>query len=162
MDNTTEAPDEDLLPPSQLINPAYVSVEILIVILGVIGNGLVIICFCREEKLRKRHNYHVVSLAISDLISAAVGIPCEISQGLGLPHDHYGCLAQLSTLLALCLISVYNKVGVSINRYWASVYPLSYFNIKSLKHTYCKFIFPAGKIEKSIVASEPFKILKGT
>ena len=138
MNNTT---DNDIpVDPWKLINPGYVSVEILIAIIGTIGNGLVIICFLKEQKLRKRHNYHIVSLAISDLLSASVGIPCEILQGLGLPYDHVGCLAILSVLLALCLISVYNKVGVSINRYWASVHPLSYFNNTDLKYTICKFL----------------------
>lgn len=53
----------------------FVTVEIIIAVLAIVGNSLVFYVFFREKKLRRRINYYILSLAISDFCVGAMGIP---------------------------------------------------------------------------------------
>lgn len=60
------------------LNVPYTLMEALVAITAVIGNGLVIIVFCRERRLRRRTNYYIISLALADLMVGMFGIPFAI------------------------------------------------------------------------------------
>ncbi|KAJ9590125.1 hypothetical protein L9F63_016754, partial [Diploptera punctata] len=93
---------------------------------AVIGNGLVILVFYRERRLRRRTNYYIVSLAIADLLVGLFGIPFAISASVGLPSNLYGCLFTVSLLVVLCTTSIFCLVAVSVDRYWAILHPMAY------------------------------------
>lgn len=59
-------------------NIAYDFMEILIACTAVIGNYLVIYVFLRENKLQKRANYYIISLAVADLLTGLLGIPAAL------------------------------------------------------------------------------------
>lgn len=105
---------------------AYTAVEILVAIFAVIGNAMVIIVFRRERRLRRRTNYYIVSLAVADLLVGLFGIPFAILASIGLPTNLHACLFTLSILVVLCTISIFCLVAVSVDRYWAILYPMGY------------------------------------
>lgn len=108
------------------LNVPYTALEILVAFVAIVGNAMVIIVFHRERRLRRRTNYYIVSLALADLLVGLLGIPFAILASIGLPTNLYSCLFTVSLLIVLCTISIFCLVAVSIDRYWAILYPLAY------------------------------------
>ncbi|ALC46245.1 AdoR, partial [Drosophila busckii] len=108
------------------LNIPYTVFEILVAIVSIIGNLMVIIVFQRERKLRRRTNYYIVSLAIADFLVGSLGVPFAILASVGLPTNLHACLFTVSLLVVLCTISIFCLVAVSVDRYWAILYPMAY------------------------------------
>lgn len=108
------------------LNLPYTVCEILVAICAVFGNGLVIIVFGKERKLRRRTNYYIVSLATADLLVGLFAIPFAILASIGQPENLHACLFTVSVLVVLCTISIFCLVAVSVDRYWAILYPMGY------------------------------------
>lgn len=108
------------------LNIPYTVLEILVAVMAIVGNAMVICVFQRERRLRRRTNYYIVSLALADLLVGLLGIPFAILASVGLPKNLYACLFTVSLLVVLCTISIFCLVAVSVDRYWAILYPLAY------------------------------------
>ncbi|EFN60975.1 Adenosine receptor A2b [Camponotus floridanus] len=108
------------------LNVPYTVCEILVAICAVLGNGLVIIVFGKERKLRRRTNYYIISLAAADLLVGLLAIPFAILASIGLPTNLHACLFTVSVLIVLCTISIFCLVAVSVDRYWAILHPMGY------------------------------------
>jgi len=108
------------------LNVPYTVCEILVAICAVFGNGLVIIVFSKERRLRRRTNYYIVSLAAADLLVGLFAIPFAILASIGLPTNLHACLFTTSVLVVLCTISIFCLVAVSVDRYWAILHPMGY------------------------------------
>lgn len=108
------------------INVLYTACECLVAVGAVIGNGLVLLAFKTERRLRRRTNYYIVSLAAADLLVGLLGIPFAIMASIGLPTHLHACLFTVSLLVMLCTISIFSLVAVSADRYWAIIYPMGY------------------------------------
>ncbi|XP_014203447.1 adenosine receptor A2b-like [Copidosoma floridanum] len=108
------------------LNLPYALCEVLVAVAAVIGNGLVILVFARERKLRRRTNYYIISLATADLLVGLLAIPFAILASIGLPTNLHACLFTVSVLVVLCTISIFCLVAVSIDRYWAILHPMGY------------------------------------
>ncbi|KAJ8681356.1 hypothetical protein QAD02_017143 [Eretmocerus hayati] len=108
------------------LNVPYALCEALVAICAVIGNGLVILVFARERKLRRRTNYYIISLATADLLVGLFAIPFAILASVGLPTNLHACLFTVSLLVVLCTISIFCLVAVSVDRYWAILHPMGY------------------------------------
>ncbi|XP_055912342.1 uncharacterized protein LOC129946244 [Eupeodes corollae] len=115
--------EEDFSTP---LNIPYVVFEILVAIFAIVGNLMVIIVFHRERKLRRRTNYYIVSLAIADFLVGLLGVPFAVLASVGLPRNLHACLFTVSLLVVLCTISIFCLVAVSVDRYWAILYPMAY------------------------------------
>ena len=102
------------------------------------GNGLIITTFLYDKKLRSRQHFHLFSLASADCFNSIFGAGFSVQYHLHYPKNRIACLICMGLSNTFSVISVYNKVNVSINRYWASVHPFSYFK----KH---KLIYTKGK-----------------
>lgn len=119
MNNTNEYQEPEL-------NLYYVVCEIFVATMAVVGNSLVIFVFKKERRLRRRTNYYIVSLAAADLLVGILGIPFAILSSVGIPHNIHACLFTVSLLVVLCTISIFCLVAVSVDRYWAILYPMGY------------------------------------
>ncbi|XP_063974070.1 adenosine receptor A2b isoform X2 [Diachasmimorpha longicaudata] len=108
------------------LNIPYAVCEIVVAVCAVVGNGLVITVFSRDKKLRRRTNYYIISLASADLLVGLFAIPFAVLASIGLPTNLYACLFTVSVLVVLCTISIFCLVAVSIDRYWAILYPMGY------------------------------------
>ena len=117
------------------INLAFAIFGLIWSVVAIIGNGLIITSFLIEKKLRKRPHYHIVSLAISDILCCLVVVPITFFNAIGQPAEHWTCLLSIAVAINLLTISVYNKVGMSFSRYWATVRPISYYTNESLFNT---------------------------
>ncbi|KAK4296886.1 hypothetical protein Pmani_030643 [Petrolisthes manimaculis] len=115
------------------ISVPYTISEVLVAIVAVLGNALTITVFVLDRKLRRLTNYYIVSLALADLLVGVLGIPFAILTSMGLPYQQWACLPMLSTLLILCTISIFCLVAVSVDRYWAILYPLRYSRVMTAK-----------------------------
>ncbi|XP_037938367.1 G-protein coupled receptor moody [Teleopsis dalmanni] len=111
--------------PNEL-NVPYTVFEVLVAIFAIIGNLMVIIVFQRERRLRRRTNYYIVSLAMADFLVGLLGVPFAVMASIGLPTNLYACLFTVSLLVMLCTISIFCLVAVSVDRYWAILYPMAY------------------------------------
>lgn len=120
------------------LNYVYAALELTVALAATVGNAAVITVFCRERRLRKRTNYYIVALAMADFLVGLLGIPFAILASVGLPRNLYGCLLTLSTLVVLCTISIFCLVAVSIDRYWAILYPLAYSRTVRTKTAICE------------------------
>ncbi|XP_076674251.1 adenosine receptor A2b isoform X2 [Andrena cerasifolii] len=129
--NTTELPDNLTVTAVNAstrsdLNLPYTVCEILVAVCAVFGNGLVIIVFSKERKLRRRTNYYIISLATADLLVGLFAIPFAILASIGLPTNLHACLFTVSVLVVLCTISIFCLVAVSVDRYWAILHPMGY------------------------------------
>ncbi|XP_074595626.1 adenosine receptor A2b-like isoform X1 [Brevipalpus obovatus] len=105
----------------------YTLVEIVVATCAFAGNLLAILVFIFDKRLRKVTNFYIISLSCADLLVGLVGVPSAILTKIGLPkNDFNGCLTMLSLLVVLCTISILNLVAVSLDRFWAILYPLNY------------------------------------
>lgn len=111
---------------SDMLNVPYAVLEGLVAVGATVGNGLVIVAFQRERRLRRRTNYYIVSLAVADLLVGLVGIPCAVLTSVGLPRHLHLCMFSVSLLIVLCTVSILSLVAVSADRYWAILYPMAY------------------------------------
>ena len=108
------------------VDYVYAAVEGACAVAAVVGNALVVCVFCRYVVLRTVTNYYVISLAVADLLVGLVGIPSAIATSVGLPRDFYTCLLMTSLLMLLCTSSIFSLVAITIDRFWAIMYPFSY------------------------------------
>lgn len=59
-----------------------ITLESLIAFFSIIGNGFILFMFAKEKKLRKRRNFYLISLALSDFLLAFLGVPAAILVGI--------------------------------------------------------------------------------
>lgn len=125
--NTATTDSTTTFPGDQNLPVVYTILEVCVAISAVFGNLLVIVVFLQDRRLRKVTNFYIISLSVADLLVGAIGIPSAILTRIGIPRDSLRlCLTMLSLLVVLCTISILNLVAVSLDRYWAILYPLDY------------------------------------
>jgi len=113
----------------------YTLVEIVVASCAFAGNLLAILVFIFDKRLRKVTNFYIISLSFADLLVGLVGVPSAILTKIGLPKNAFiGCLTMLSLLVVLCTISILNLVAVSLDRFWAILYPLNYHSRMSSEY----------------------------
>ena len=122
----TEPPSSDL---ETRLSLTYTLCEILVGVVAAVGNSLVCIVFVTDRRLRKQTNYYILSLALSDLLVGVLGVPVALLASVGLPRALGACLVSISVLLILCTTSILNLLAVSVDRFWAILYPMQYARI---------------------------------
>lgn len=108
------------------------SFVIFILILDVCGNCLVIGAILRYRRLRTITNYFVISLAVSDLLIAALSMPFRIHHTLKSLYWDLGetiCEFWVFMDLLCSCASISNLSLISIDRFLALTFPLSYRSI---------------------------------
>ena len=109
-----------------------IAINVIICVLGSLGNLLVCLAIATNSRLRRASNYLLFSLAIADLI---VTLGCEpllleviiqrtfFHECTEWPQRAYSFLSQIS-----CSTSVYHMVAISFDRFVAVVFPLRHRN----------------------------------
>nr|XP_006818079.1 PREDICTED: G-protein coupled receptor 54-like [Saccoglossus kowalevskii] len=115
---------------------------ISVVTVGVIGNTLVIVVFCSVKNLRCLTNIFIVSLAATDLFTCVVMIPLKLTGGWIISGVIGDMLCRLIfsefPLWTACNASVGHLTAITLERYWAIIYPFKYestFNRKTVALT---------------------------
>ena len=103
--------------------------QLIMAIMGVIGNGLVICVYIDNRKMRSTTNGLLVGLAIADMLTSVLLIP--MPTWITVPSDWRGdlyCKLIYSSVVmwVTITVSVFTLTMVSVERYLAISYPLKY------------------------------------
>ncbi|KAK2816465.1 hypothetical protein Q7C36_022736 [Tachysurus vachellii] len=104
----------------------YITVELIIAVLSIVGNVLVCWAVAINSTLKNATNYFLVSLAVADILVGCLAIPFAITISIGLPCDFYGCLFLACFVLVLTQSSIFSLLAVAVDRYLAVKIPLRY------------------------------------
>lgn len=118
----------------------WISLETLAFVTSVFGNILVIKVMSREERLKKKSSYFIISMAVADLLSCFfVGAVIVVRSFKIWDHSKEvssTCLWLVTSLLALESISIVHLVLISVDRYFAVCRPIKYHtgSMRFVKH----------------------------
>lgn len=99
----------------------------IIFIIGVVGNGTLIVTVIKNKTMRNTPNIFLVSLALGDLLIILVSVPVTATYYTFNEWTYGAAMCKINELLqTLSLgISVFTLVALSGDRYMAIVYPMS-------------------------------------
>ncbi|EDO46084.1 predicted protein [Nematostella vectensis] len=103
------------------------SLYALIFLISTVGNSLVCIVIARRRRMRTVTNYFILNLAIADLAITLICIPFDIpvqENGYKWPYGAFMCKIMYPLQTMCMFASIFTLVAVSLNRFWAIVYPL--------------------------------------
>lgn len=99
----------------------------IIFIISVIGNILVCTVIVRRHRMRTVTNCFILNLAVADLAITCICIPFDIpvqENNYKWPYGSLVCKLLYPLQTMAMLASIFTLMAVSLNRYWAIVYPL--------------------------------------
>ncbi|XP_072326133.1 adenosine receptor A2b [Scyliorhinus torazame] len=99
------------------MNVLYISLELLIAVLAVLGNVLVCWAVSTNKNLKTATNYFLVSLATADIAVGAFAIPFAITISIGMNTRFHGCLFLACFVLVLTQSSIFSLLAVAMDRY---------------------------------------------
>lgn len=105
---------------------------IAIIVPTVLGNGFILYCVWKFQKLRGNLHVLIANLAISDLIVGGVLIPADMVADIyHWKNQKYVCLTVLSLFILSLGSSCYNLLLISIERFIVIVYPFTAWKLLS-------------------------------
>ncbi|XP_076875988.1 prolactin releasing hormone receptor 2b [Brachyhypopomus gauderio] len=106
-----------------LIVPCY----IVVVIVGVLGNYLLIYVICRSRKMHSVTNYFIGNLAFSDMLMCVTCVPFTLAYAFN-PHGwafgRFMCYLVFLTQPVTVYVSVFTLTAIAVDRYHATAHPL--------------------------------------
>lgn len=103
------------------------SVYVLIFLVSIVGNTLVVVVIIRRRRMRTVINYFIFNLAVADLAMTCICIPFDIpvqENEYRWPYGPILCRIIYPLQTMSLFASVFTLTAVSLNRFWAIVYPL--------------------------------------
>ncbi|XP_057381674.1 neuropeptide CCHamide-1 receptor-like [Daphnia carinata] len=96
---------------------------------GVIGNGCLIIIFCRHKSMRNLPNFYIFNLAVGDLLVLLCSVPftATIYTFDSWPYGEFACKASEFAKDTSVGVSVFTLTALSLDRYTAVVKPVESF-----------------------------------
>ncbi|XP_006814309.1 melatonin receptor type 1C-like [Saccoglossus kowalevskii] len=125
--------------PSHPFLVFYVTVQLILILAGTLGNIMVILSFSFNNKLRTLTNVYIFSLAWADIIVTGFILPFNV---LGILQSHH--FFTLNTVLCeviaffcvtACIASLWNIMVISVNRYVYICHNKYYKRIFNLRNT---------------------------
>lgn len=111
--------------------PAFKAIKLslyaVIFLISVIGNTLVCVVVARRRRMRTVTNFFVLNLAASDLAITCICIPFDIpvqENNYKWPYGEFLCKLLYPLQTVAMFASIFTLTAVSLNRFWAIVYPL--------------------------------------
>nr|8C9W_A Chain A, Adenosine receptor A2a,Soluble cytochrome b562 [synthetic construct] len=117
--------DDDGAPPI-MGSSVYITVELAIAVLAILGNVLVCWAVWLNSNLQNVTNYFVVSLAAADIAVGVLAIPFAITISTGFCAACHGCLFIACFVLVLTQSKIFSLLAIAIDRYIAIRIPLRY------------------------------------
>ena len=129
--------------PSLLEVVVYTYILPVVMFLGTVGNACFLIMMGRFPDMRSTINYHLTSLAISDLVALIIGGTDKLFRHHTMPnifyipysYSKYGCIFLSVVLTTLFCVSIFNVTLVSYEMYSALCKPMRHRRITSTKRT---------------------------
>ncbi|KAA0713922.1 Adenosine receptor A2a [Triplophysa tibetana] len=111
---------------SDVFYVVYITLELLIALLSILGNVLVCWAVGLNSNLQSITNFFVVSLAVADIAVGVLAIPFSILISTGFCANFFGCLFIACFVLVLTQSSIFSLLAIAIDRYIAIKIPLRY------------------------------------
>nr|5UIG_A Chain A, Adenosine receptor A2a,Soluble cytochrome b562,Adenosine receptor A2a [synthetic construct] len=118
--------DDDAAAMPIMGSSVYITVELAIAVLAILGNVLVCWAVWLNSNLQNVTNYFVVSLAAADIAVGVLAIPFAITISTGFCAACHGCLFIACFVLVLTQSSIFSLLAIAIDRYIAIRIPLRY------------------------------------
>ncbi|MEQ2269625.1 hypothetical protein XENORESO_007074 [Xenotaenia resolanae] len=111
----------------QTFKPLIIPCYVLVVVVGVVGNYLLLYVICRIRKMHNVTNFFIGNLAFSDMLMCVTCIPFTLAYAFN-PHGWvFGrCMCYLVFLIqpVTVYVSVFTLTAIAVDRYYATVHPL--------------------------------------
>ncbi|KAJ8347099.1 hypothetical protein SKAU_G00285000 [Synaphobranchus kaupii] len=106
-----------------LIIPCYA----LVVLVGLLGNYLLLYVICRTRKMHNVTNFFIGNLAFSDMLMCATCVPFTLAYAFnprGWVFGRFMCYLVYLTQPVTVYVSVFTLTAIAVDRYYATVHPL--------------------------------------
>ncbi|XP_071955719.1 neuropeptide CCHamide-1 receptor-like [Antedon mediterranea] len=119
MYNTTEFDSSYTAPTLEII---LIIPDILVLVIGVIGNGTLCVIILANQSMRTRHNTLICNLAVADLFFLLFNIPFKAIHTIipGFLNNLAACKVMNSVMVLTLAVSSLSIAALSAERYFAS------------------------------------------
>lgn len=111
----------------------WLSLEVIAVVVSLCGNSVVIyVMMSSDRRLRNKTSFYITSIAIADLLSSVFVAVLTTNRSILFWNPTVAinptlCLLLASSLMVLTTVSFLHLLAVSVDRFWAICFPISYF-----------------------------------
>lgn len=131
---TTEAPFSFTWELTPTFSPIASIPWYLLAFASIFLNGLVLISFAKEKRLRTYINYYVINLAVTDFCVSIFVMPIyAVVTMLGhyWPFGYYACKIFQGVSYSLVTVTILAVIAICCDRFYATVAPIRYFSYRS-------------------------------
>lgn len=118
---------EDVLDETLLSRSVKLALYAAIFLTSIIGNTLVCLVVCQQQRLRTSTNYYIVNLACADLAVTLICIPFDVvvqESGYTWPFGQFLCRVVYPLMTMSTFASVGTLTAIALNRYTAVSRPM--------------------------------------
>nr|XP_026689841.1 melatonin receptor type 1B-A-like isoform X2 [Ciona intestinalis] len=121
--------------PQRVVEAVYMT---LLVVIGTIGNLMVIFSIMLEKRIHKNGNIFIINLAVADIFVTGFFLPTVLANVIytGNSLNKPACDVAGYVITLTCVCSVSNLTVIAINRYWAVVKNKTYAKMFSKRRVY--------------------------
>ncbi|KAJ8044489.1 Muscarinic acetylcholine receptor M2 [Holothuria leucospilota] len=132
---TTEAPFSFTWELTPIFSPIESIPWYLLAFASIFLNGLILISFAKEKRLRTYINYYVINLAIADFCVSIYVMPVYAVVTM-LGHywpffGYYGCKIFQGVSYSFVTVTILAVIAICSDRFYATVAPIHYFSHRS-------------------------------
>uniref|UniRef100_A0A914CNB4 G-protein coupled receptors family 1 profile domain-containing protein n=1 Tax=Acrobeloides nanus TaxID=290746 RepID=A0A914CNB4_9BILA len=133
----------------------YSAAEIFLALFISFSNLLVIWVFVKVRRIRSPTNTYIFSLALTDFLTGAIGIPVTVYSVVSrAPHAFLPCLALHIILCMFCTISLFHLLAIAIDKYLSICCHCGLLHQRS-KHGRARFLIVLAWVFGSGIACLP-------
>uniref|UniRef100_A0A3P9P3S1 Prolactin releasing hormone receptor 2b n=2 Tax=Poecilia reticulata TaxID=8081 RepID=A0A3P9P3S1_POERE len=111
----------------QTFKPLIIPCYVLVVVVGVVGNYLLLYVICQTRKMHNVTNFFIGNLAFSDMLMCVTCVPFTLAYAFN-PHGWvFGrsmCYLVFLIQPVTVYVSVFTLTAIAVDRYYATVHPL--------------------------------------
>jgi len=142
------ATDSELGQMEGLVATVVIFLFSIIVIVGLIGNSMVVIVVAFNQQMRSTTNLLIINLAIADLLFIIFCVPFTATDYV-LPYWPFGdswCKSVQYLIVVTAYASVYTLVLMSLDRFLAVVHPIASMYVRTEKNAETAIVIIWGVI----------------